>query len=147
MVRVRSVLSAKRRKKRVLKAAKGQFGSRSRDYKQAAKSVMKGMAYAFCDRRNNKRAYRSLWIVRINAACKENGITYSAFMKGLSNANVGLDRKLIADMAVNSPAAFDELIKVAKEAKLVKKAKNPATTKKAQAAVKKVRTAKTKVAA
>jgi large subunit ribosomal protein L20 len=117
MVRVRYVLAAHKRKKRLLKAAKGQFGSRSRDYKQAIKSVIKGMAYAYRDRKNRKSSFRSLWIIRINAACQEAGISYSRFIKGLSDANVNIDRKLMAELAVSAPKVFDELVKIAKEAK------------------------------
>ena len=113
MVRVRSVLSAHRRKKRVLKKAKGQFGHRSRRYQQAKRSVMKGLAYHFRDRKAKKREYRALWIIRINAACKQAGTTYSRFINGLNNAKVDLDRKVIAELAVNSPDAFQKLVELA----------------------------------
>ena len=142
MVRVRGTIAAHKRKKRLLKAAKGQFAQRSRDYKEAIKSVIKGMAYAYRDRKFNKRTYRSLWIVRINAACKESGITYSRFIKGLSDAKVSIDRKLIADLAVNSPKVFDELVKVAKGAKPVKKAEPAVPTKKTRRVIAKAKTAK-----
>ncbi len=113
MARVRGVLAAKRRRKKFLKQAKGQFGHRSTRYVQARRSVIKGMVYAYRDRKVKKREFRRLWIVRINAACRENGITYSRFIRGLQNAKVQVDRKLIADMAVNSPATFKKLIAVA----------------------------------
>ncbi len=115
MVRIKSSVTTHRRKKRVLKKAKGQFGQRSKRYQQAKRSLMKGMAYAYRDRKVKKREFRSLWIVRINAACQEEGITYSRFMNGLKKANVEVDRKVIADLAVNSPAAFKKLVKVAQE--------------------------------
>lgn len=113
MVRVRSVLSAHRRKKRVLKKAKGQFGHRSRRFTQAKRSVIKGMDYNYRHRKNRKGEFRSLWIIRINAACKQAGTTYSRFIKGLSNAKVELDRKVLADLAVNSPDAFKKLVELA----------------------------------
>ena len=115
MVRIKSSVTVHRRKKRVLKKTKGQFGQRSKRYQQAKRSLIKGMAYSYRDRKVKKREFRSLWIVRINAACQEEGITYSRFMNGLKKANVGVDRKVIADLAVNSPAAFKKLVKVAQE--------------------------------
>lgn len=126
MVRVRSVLSAHRRKKRVLKRAKGQFGHRSKRFQQAKRSVTKGLAYHFRDRKGKKRDYRALWIVRINAACKLAGTTYSQFIKGLLNAKVDLDRKILAELAVNSPEVFQKLIEIAnlsKSTRSVKKTK------------------------
>lgn len=116
MVRISSAVSSKRRKKRVLKRAKGQYGHRSKHYSQAARSLTKGMVYAYRDRKVKKREYRALWIVRINAACREAGITYSRFMSGLTNSQIAVDRKMLAELAVNSPAAFKKLVKVAKEA-------------------------------
>lgn len=115
MVRVKTSVTSHRRKKRILKLAKGQFGQRSKRYRQAKRSVLKGLTYAFRDRKVRKREFRRLWILRINAACQEEGISYSRFMKGLKDAKVAIDRKLIADLAVNSPGAFKELVKVAKE--------------------------------
>lgn len=116
MVRIKNSVTSHRRKKRVLKKAKGQFGQRSKRYQQAKRSLIKGMAYAFRDRKVKKREFRSLWVVRINAACKEEGMTYSRFMNGLKKANVGIDRKVIADLAVNSPDTFKKLVQVAKDA-------------------------------
>ena len=115
MVRVRSVLSAHRRKKRVLKKAKGQFGHRSKRFRQAKKSLIKGLTYAFRDRKAKKRSFRRLWTVRINAACRKEGITYSRFIDGLSKADIQVNRKMIAELAVNSPVAFGRLIEVAKK--------------------------------
>lgn len=116
MVRIKNSVTSHRRKKRVLKKAKGQFGQRSKRYQQAKRSLIKGMAYAFRDRKVKKREFRSLWVVRINAACKEEGMTYSRFMNGLKKANVGIDRKVIADLAVNSHDTFKKLVQVAKDA-------------------------------
>lgn len=116
MVRIKSAVTSRRRKKRVLKRTKGQFGHRSRRYRQAKGSLIKGMAYSFRDRKVKKREFRQLWIARINAACREAGISYSRFMKGLKDAKIDVNRKIIADLAVHSPAAFKRLVKSAKEA-------------------------------
>ena len=115
MVRVRSANTAQKRKKKVLKKAKGQFGHRSTRYRQAKRSVIKGMTYSYRDRKVKKRVFKSLWIIRINAACQESGITYSRFMNGLKRAEVEIDRKVLAELAVSSPAAFKKLIKLSKE--------------------------------
>ena len=117
MARVRATVSRHRRKKRVLKQTKGQFGQRKSRFSQAARSLNKGLAYQFRDRKVRKREFRSLWIIRINAACREEGITYSSFIKGLNAAKVQVNRKMIADLAVNAPEAFKKLIEVAKTAK------------------------------
>jgi len=115
MVRIKSSVASKKRKKRVLKKAKGQFGFRSKRFREAKRSVIKGETYAFRDRKVKKREYRNLWAVRINAACRDKGITYSRFMKGLKEANVVINRKMLAELAVNSPAAFQKLVSLAKE--------------------------------
>jgi len=133
MVRVRSATTAQKRKKRVLKKAKGQFGHRSTRYRQAKRSVMKGLTYAYRDRKVRKREFKRLWIIRINAACQEGGMTYSRFMNGLKKANVDIDRKALSELAVSSPAAFKKLVKLSKEtalAKLVKKAKAASSSEK-----------------
>ena len=114
MVRVRNAAAAHKRKKRVLKQAKGQFGHKSKRFLQAKRSVVKGMTYQYRDRKVKKREFKRLWIIRINAACKESGITYSRFIRGLSNAQVEINRKLIADLVVNSRDAFDKLVEIAK---------------------------------
>lgn len=116
MVRIKHSVSTHRRKKRVLKRAKGQFGQRSRRYQQARRSLAKGMTYAYRDRKVKKREIKNVWIIRINAACRESGMMYSRFMKGLSAANIQINRKMLADLAVNSPAVFDRLVQTAKEA-------------------------------
>lgn len=116
MVRVRAAVARRQRRKKVLKQAKGQFGKRSRNFSQAKRSVIKGMTYAFRDRKVKKREFRRLWIVRINAACREAGISYSRFIKGLSDSNVEINRKMLSALAVESPGAFRRLVKVAQEA-------------------------------
>lgn len=119
MVRIKHSVSTHRRKKRVLKQAKGQFGQKSRRYQQARRSLMKAMVYAYRDRKVRKRELRSLWIIRINAACRESGISYSRFIKGLQEAKVGINRKMMAELAVNSPVAFKRLVQMAQEARPV----------------------------
>lgn len=116
MVRVRHAVSTHKRKKRVLKQTKGQFAQKSTRYRQAKRSLIKGLAYAFRDRKVKKRQFRRLWIVRINAACQEAGITYSRFMKGVKQAKIGVDRKMIAELAVSSPDAFQKIVEMAKKA-------------------------------
>ncbi len=114
MGRIKAAVSSKRRKKRVLKQAKGQFGHRSKRYSQAKKSVVKGLTYAFRDRKVKKREFKRLWIVRINAACRESGVSYSRFIEGLTKQGVAINRKILADLAISSPAAFRKLVKEAK---------------------------------
>ena len=122
MVRVRSATTAQKRKKRVLKKAKGQFGHRSTRYRQAKRSIIKGLTYAYRDRKVKKREFKNLWIIRINAACQEDGVTYSRFMNGLKKAKVDINRKMLSELAVNSPAAFKKLVKLSKETVSVKSA-------------------------
>lgn len=117
MVRVRSVLTAHRRKKRVLKQTKGQFGHRSRRYQQAKRSLIKGLAYQYRDRKARKREFRQLWIARINAACRELGVTYSRFIKGLETAKVEINRKVLSEMAIESPNEFKKLVEMVQSAK------------------------------
>jgi len=106
---VNSVASRKRRKK-ILKAAKGYFGRRKNVYTVAKNAVEKGMLYAYRDRKNNKRNFRSLWIMRINAAARLNGMTYSQFMGKVKANNIDLNRKVLADLAVNNPNAFKAVV-------------------------------------
>ena len=113
MVRIRGVVAAQKRKKKVLKQAKGQFGHRSKRYRQAKRSVIKGMVYEYRDRKVRKREFKSLWIIRINAACQALGVTYSRFMNGLKKAKVEINRKILAELAVSSPGAFKKLVKLA----------------------------------
>lgn len=132
MVRVRSSATTQKRKKRVIKKAKGQFGHRSKRYRQAKRSVIKGMTYAYRDRKVKKREFKRLWIIRISAACKEEGVTYSRFLNGLKKANVDIDRKVLSEIAISSPAAFKKLVKLSKEAPSAETAKKskPAKTSK-----------------
>lgn len=116
MPRVRRGVNAKARHKKVLERARGYRGARSRLYKVARQAVDKAGQYAYRDRRQRKRQFRSLWVVRINAAARENGISYSRFIEGLNKAEVGLDRKILADLAVNDKPAFSRLADQAKAA-------------------------------
>lgn len=106
---VNAVASRKRRKK-ILKAAKGYFGARSNVYTVAKNAVEKAWSYAYRDRRNKKRVFRRLWIARINAAARQEGMTYSKFMYGLKQANIDLNRKVLADLALNEPEAFKSIV-------------------------------------
>ncbi len=115
MARVKGGLHAKKRHKRVLKLAKGYRGARSKQYRIAKQSVMRAMASSFAGRKQRKRDFRRLWIARINAAARMNGISYSRFMHGLKLANVELNRKVLADMAVNDAEGFAKLAELAKE--------------------------------
>lgn len=116
MARVKGALNARKKHKKVLKMAKGYFGARSKQYRVAKQSVMKAMAHSFAGRKQTKRAYRRLWIVRINAAARLNGLSYSKFMNGLKNAGVNLNRKMLADLAVTDASAFTKLVDTAKAA-------------------------------
>ena len=116
MVRIKTNVATQKRKKKVLKQARGQFGHRSKRYRQAVRSVVKGLTYQYRDRKVKKREFRRLWIVRISAACQEAGVLYSRFINGLAVANVDIDRKVLAEMAVNSPEAFKKLVNVAQDA-------------------------------
>ena len=114
MARVKRGVQAKKRHKKILKQAKGYRGARSRTYKVAKQAVMRSGQYAYRDRRQKKRIFRSLWIVRINAAARENGISYSKLISGLKKANIELDRKTLAYLAVNDKEAFTVLAEQAK---------------------------------
>lgn len=114
MTRVKRGFKRVQRRKRMLKFAKGFYGAKSRLYRSAKEAVEKALKYAYAGRKNRKRDFRSLWIVRINAACGQNGISYSRFMGGLKKANVTLDRKILADIAVRNPEAFSKLVAVVK---------------------------------
>ena len=116
MARVKGGTVARARRKKVLKQAKGYFGSKHRLFKTAHEQVMHSGQYAFRDRRQNKRNFRKLWITRINAACRENEISYSKFINGLSLAGVEVNRKMLSEIAIASPSDFSELVKVAKDA-------------------------------
>jgi len=114
MVRIKTNVYSHKRKKRVLKEAKGQFGDRSKRYKEAIKSLIGSRQYAYFDRKKKKGEYRSVWIVRLNAACRESGITYSRFISGLKAANITLDRKVLADLAITQPEVFALIVEQAK---------------------------------
>ena len=114
MARIKHAASSKRRKKRVLKETKGQFGHRKNRFRQAIKSLQRGRVYAFRDRKVRKREFRSLWITRLNAACRESGLTYSRFISGLVAAKVTINRKMLSDLAITSPETFKQLISIAK---------------------------------
>lgn len=115
MPRVKRGVTARARHKKVLKQAKGYYGARSRVYRVAKQAVIKAGQYAYRDRKQRKRQFRALWIVRINAAARECGLSYSRFMNGLSKAEVEIDRKVLADIAVHDKDAFAELAKLAQE--------------------------------
>jgi large subunit ribosomal protein L20 len=115
MPRVRSNVARHKRKKKIMRAAKGARGGRSKLYKSAKENVERGLAYAYRDRRNRKRDFRRLWIVRINAACRVHDLSYSRFMNGLRKAGVEINRKMLADLAVHDAAAFGALAEVAKK--------------------------------
>ena len=113
MARIKHSVSTRARKKRVLKSAKGYYGDRSRRYRLAKETVARALSFATRDRKVKKREFRSLWIVRINAACRGLGLSYSKLMSGLKKANVSIDRKMLAEMAVNDPDAFKKLTEIA----------------------------------
>ena len=115
MPRATQAAARKKRKKKIFKAAKGYFGGRKNLYKTAKDAVEKGWEHAYRDRKKKKRTFRRLWITRINAAARENELSYSRFMNGLKQAGVELDRKVLADLAVHSPEAFSALADRAKE--------------------------------
>ncbi len=114
MPRVAHAVAARKRRKRVLRKAEGQFGGRSRFHKRAKESVAKGMMYSYRDRKAKKRSFRVLWIARINAACRANDISYSKFMSGLKKAKIVLDRKILAELAVSDDKAFAKLVAAVK---------------------------------
>ena len=116
MARVKGALNARKKHKKVLKLARGYRGARSKQYRVAKQSVMKAMSYAFAGRKQTKREYRSLWIVRINAAARMNEISYSKLIHGLKVAGVNINRKMLAELAVSDPAAFTKLTETAKAA-------------------------------
>jgi len=109
MSKVKHAVATKRHRKRILKAAEGQWGGRHRFYRRAMESVAKGRAYAFRDRKARKRDFRALWIVRINAACREHGISYSKFIAGLKKLKILVDRKMLAELAVSDKKVFGKL--------------------------------------
>ena len=113
MARIKGGVNSKKKHKRVLKLARGYYGSRSKQYRAAKQAVMRAMAAAFAGRKQTKREYRSLWITRINAAARLHGLSYSKLMHGLKKANIDINRKMLAEMAVNDATAFAKLAQLA----------------------------------
>lgn len=116
MARVKGALATRKRRKRVLKLAKGYRGAKSKLFRTAKQAVMKSLVYAYTGRKLRKRDFRKLWITRISAAAKMNGINYSRFMNGLKKANIDMNRKMLSEIAINDPAAFTSLVEKAKAA-------------------------------
>ena len=114
MARVKGGMSTKKRRNRVLKLAKGYRGAKSKQFRTAKQAVMKSLNYAYVGRKLRKREFRTLWIARINAAARLNGLSYSRFMNGLKNANVNINRKMLSELAISNPAAFTQLVEKAK---------------------------------
>ena len=142
MARVRNGVVTKRRHKKILKEARGYFGSKHREFKSAKEQLMHAGAYAYRDRRAKKRDMRKIWIVRINAACREEGISYSRFIEGLNKAGIEINRKMLSEIAINDPKAFKDLVEASKTGKVkeVKIAKEE--TKKEEKVVKETKTTK-----
>lgn len=138
MARVKGGVVAKNRRRKVLKEAKGYFGSKHRLFKTAQEQVFHSGAYAYRDRKQNKRNFRKLWITRINAACRMNDISYSKFIAGLNLAGLEINRKMLSEVAINDPAQFTKLVEVAKKANNGE-VKAPAKEVKAEKAVKEVK--------
>ena len=124
MARVKNGAVTKARHKKVLKQAKGYFGSKHRLYKTAKEQVMNSLQYAYRDRKQRKRDFRKLWITRINAACRQNDISYSRFIEGLTKAGVEVNRKMLSEIAINDPKMFSEFVKVARDGKAGKVTRN-----------------------
>lgn len=116
MARVKGAMMSRKRRKKVLKLAKGYWGSKSKHFRVANQAVMKSLSYAYTGRKLKKRDFRSLWITRISAACKLNGMNYSTFMHGLKQAGVEMNRKMLSEIAISDPGAFARLTELAKQA-------------------------------
>ncbi len=116
MARVKGALSTRKRRKKILKLAKGYFGAKSKLFRTANQAVMKSLTYSYIGRKQKKRDFRKLWITRISAAAKMNGINYSRFMNGLKKANIDMNRKMLSEIAIADPAAFTALVEKAKAA-------------------------------
>jgi len=116
MARVKGAMATRKRRKKILKLAKGYWGSKSKHFKMANQAVMKSLKYAYVGRKLKKRDFRRLWITRINAACQANGMNYSRFMHGLKLSGIDLNRKMLSEMAIHQPEAFTELCGTAKGA-------------------------------
>ncbi len=116
MARIKGAMMTRKRRKKTLKLAKGYYGSKSKHFKMAKQQVMKSGNYAFAGRKQKKRDFRSLWITRINAACRAQGMSYSAFMNGLKKSGIELNRKMLSEMAIHDAASFSALVETAKKA-------------------------------
>ena len=116
MARVKGAMMTRKRRNKILKMAKGYWGAKSKHFKMANEQGMKPLTYAYVGRRLKKRDFRQLWITRISAACKANGMNYSSFMHGLKVAGIEINRKMLSEMAISNPAAFTQLIEIAKKA-------------------------------
>ena len=116
MARVKGAMMTRKRRNKIMKLAKGYWGDKSKHFRIANEAVMKSLTYAYVGRKLKKRDFRSLWITRISAACKMNGMNYSTFMHGLKVANIEINRKMLAELAVNDAAAFAQLVEIAKKA-------------------------------
>ena len=114
MARIKRAVNAQKKRRKVMKLAKGYWGAKSKQYRAASEQVARSLRYAFTGRKLRKRDFRSLWITRINAAARLNGMSYSAFINGLKKQNIAVNRKMLADLAVNDPAAFAKLVEIAK---------------------------------
>ncbi len=117
MARIKGALMTRKTRKKTLKLAKGYFGAKSKLYRTANEAVMKSLSYAYIGRKLKKRDFRRLWITRISAACKQNGVNYSTFMNGLKKAGITLNRKMLSEMAIHDAAGFAKLVETAKAAK------------------------------
>ena len=115
MARVKRGVNAKKRHKNILKQSKGYFGAKSKLFRTANQAVMKSLNYAYIGRKQRKRDFRKLWITRINAAARINGMIYSKFISGLKKANITINRKMLSEMAISDPAGFAKLVEIAKE--------------------------------
>jgi len=116
MARIKGAVTTRKRRKKILKLAKGYWGAKSKLYKMANQAVMKSLTYAYIGRKQKKRDYRRLWITRINAGCKANGMNYSRFMHGLKKAGINLNRKMLSEIAIHEPEAFKQLVGTARDA-------------------------------
>ena len=116
MARIKRAVNAQKKRRKAMKLAKGYFGAKSKQYRAAKEQVRRSLRYAYVGRKLRKREFRRLWIIRINAAARLNGMSYSTFMNGLKKQNINLNRKVLADIAVNDPAAFTKLVEMARKA-------------------------------
>ncbi len=115
MARVKRAVNANKKKRKIFRLAKGYFGAKSTQYKTASQAVMRSMQYAYVGRKLKKRDYRKLWIIRINAGARQNGLSYSRLINGLKLSGIMINRKILADMAINDPSAFTQVCKAAKK--------------------------------